>query len=145
MMPRVLIAVMALSALAAAPGVRACDSPLGVAPAPNSSPSAVTSSAPIPLIRIQAPYPALARIMGVEGDVTIRFIVRADGSIGKASVMESKFWTIAGSSPDSNAEAELEEAAIKTLKQWKFEPYRVDGKPQTTTACQTFHFKIKTR
>lgn len=62
-------------------------------------------------------YPALAKENGIQGRVIVKFVVKADGSIGDVVVVRSK-------DPDLDAEAVR---VVKTLP--KFNPGKMNGQP----------------
>lgn len=137
-----LIPVFPIAMLIFAPNVYACGSNSNANQASSTAPPASTLPPLIHLVRMPPTYPPSAQAEGVEGDVTIFFSVRADGSVGTINDTETKFWTTDGSKPDTQAEKDIKDSAINTIKGWTFEPYQVDGRPQNTTACQTFHFRM---
>jgi len=88
-------------------------------------------------------YPPVAQYQGVEGDVKLCFVVKANGSVGNVQSSKTKFWTASGRTPTTYAEKILKEMAFTTIKKWKFAPRRISGKPVTTPGvCQTIKFRI---
>lgn len=69
------------------------------------------ASNPIP------PYPAIAKKLGEQGTVVLRILVTAEGTAREVQIKKSS-----GSST-------LDRSAETTLKQWRFNPARIDGKP----------------
>ena len=66
---------------------------------------------------VEPVYPRAARDAGTSGWVDLEFIVRPDGSIGNARVVNS-------------APAEIfDRAALDAIAKWRFEPVVRDGKP----------------
>jgi TonB family protein len=63
-------------------------------------------------------FPAEARREHLEGHVTLQARVMEDGSVADVEVKES-----------TNPGHGFEEAAITTLKQWRYEPGALNGKP----------------
>ena len=80
---------------------------------------AACAAAPRPLQFVSGPdpvYPAAAREAGVEGFVTVRYDVTAEGSVTNARVLEA---VPAGA---------FETAALAAIAQWRFRPPAVDGR-----------------
>lgn len=76
-----------------------------------------TIEPPIPIKRINPKYPMEAARQGRTGWAKFSFIVEPDGSV-------SNILTV-----DSSGSKDFEQASIKALKRWKYEPAKVDGKP----------------
>ncbi len=91
------------------------DAPSGgeVAAAPQVGPRFAIGSAGNPLPR----YPTAARRRGLEGRVVLRVFVAADGRARSVSVRAGSPHPI------------LDEAAVETLRRWRFEPARQAGVP----------------
>ncbi|MCP4291188.1 MAG: energy transducer TonB [bacterium] len=71
---------------------------------------------PRQMIRTNPVYPYRARQRGIEGEVKVKLLVRADGTVANVEILES--------SP-----AGLFDSSVKkTVPQWKFTPGRIDGK-----------------
>ena len=70
-----------------------------------------------PIDRKPAVYPRRAQQRGQEGWVDVSYVVQPDGTVTDPIV------------DDSSGIREFENAAIKAVKQWKFEPATVNGKP----------------
>ena len=70
---------------------------------------------PRPVYQPSPRYPPDLQRKGVEGTVTVAFIVDSDGRVARAKVQKS---THPG----------FERAALKAVKRWKFEPGKRDGK-----------------
>jgi protein TonB len=64
-------------------------------------------------------YPDFAKKSGLQGDVYLDVEVLADGSVGAIEVKESL-------QPGPGG---LDEAAVKAVRQWKFQPARSNGQP----------------
>jgi len=91
------------------------DTPAGgdVAALPQVGPRFAIGSAGNPLPR----YPTAARRRGLEGRVVLRVFVTTDGRAGSVSVRTASPHPL------------LDEAAIETLRRWRFEPARRAGVP----------------
>jgi protein TonB len=83
---------------------------------------------PARLIRAVLPaYPQLAKSNRVAGDVTLDALIDASGNVNDVSVISGPVF--------------LREAAKVALKQWKYEPARLDGKPTAMHLTVTVKFK----
>lgn len=80
--------------------------------------------------RVEPEYPALAKAHHVEGAVTMRLTVGTDGAVKAANVLFA------------NPEGYFEESVMKALKDWKFQPKTVNGKPVETTGVLSFNFSL---
>ncbi len=79
--------------------------------------------------RVPAVYPGKASQKGVQGSVVLRVIIAENGDVKDASVV--------------SGDPELTQAAIDSMRQWKYKPYAVDGKPVLVETQVTFGFHIK--
>ena len=83
---------------------------------------------PARLIRAVLPaYPQLAKSNRVAGDVTLDALIDASGNVRDVSVISGPTF--------------LREAAKVALKQWKYEPARLDGQPTAMHLTVTVKFK----
>jgi TonB family protein len=73
-------------------------------------------------------YPAFARSMGLQGDITIDALIDATG---KVTTMKP----LSGPVP-------LQQAAMDALRQWNYEPARLDGQPVPTHLSVTVKFRL---
>ena len=74
---------------------------------------------PLQLLAGQGPvYPAAARADGVEGSVTIRYDVTAEGAVANARVVASTPTGV------------FDEAALAAVRSWRFNAPTVAGEPQ---------------
>ena len=85
---------------------------------------------PRPLRRVEPIYPARMLELGVEGRVTVEFIVERDGTVGDVRIVQ-------GAHPD------LEEATIGAVRQWTFVPGTKDGAPVAVVVRVTVTFKLQ--
>ena len=76
-------------------------------------------------------YPDFARQRSIGGDVVIQATIEANGTVGGAKV-------VSGPPP-------LREAAVHALRQWKYEPARIDGQNAATDITVTLHFNSNTK
>jgi len=74
-------------------------------------------------------YPKECKEKGVEGTVILEATLDKKGNIKKVKVLKS-------------AHPELDKSAIKAVKQWKYEPYIIDGKPHSVIFTITVTFKL---
>lgn len=83
---------------------------------------------PARLVRALLPaYPQLAKSNRVAGDVTLDALIDASGNVRDVSVISGPTF--------------LREAAKAALKQWKYEPARLDGQPTAMHLTVTVKFK----
>ena len=73
-------------------------------------------------------YPALARSIGLQGEVTIDALI---DSTGKVAAMKPLSGPVA-----------LQQAAMDALRQWKYEPARLDGQRVSTHLSVTMRFHL---
>jgi protein TonB len=74
-------------------------------------------------------YPALARAQHVSGDVRIDALIEANGRVSSTKVI---------SGPTL-----LHQAAIDALRQWKYQPAMLDGKPVPMHLTVTIQFRLQ--
>jgi TonB family protein len=89
-------------------------------------------SPPKPLSRVEPDYPLAMRRFGLQGTVSLNFIIEADGSVANPTIVQS----------DNPA---FDEPAIEALLQWKFKPAMKDGKPVKVRMQQRIRFEIADR
>ncbi len=75
--------------------------------------------APVVVTSVLPEYSEFARKSGIQGDVLLDVEVLEDGSVGAVEVLESLQAGIGG----------LDEAAVKAVRQWKFQPAMSNGQP----------------
>lgn len=82
------------------------------------------------LIKSVAPvYPAMAKTQHVSGNVQIDALIDADGNVSAMNVLSGP--------------ALLRQAALQSLKQWKYEPAQLDGKPTPMHLTVTLQFRAQ--
>jgi protein TonB len=74
-------------------------------------------------------YPEAARQRGVEGDVVLRLLIDADGSLAKIDVI-------------GDPGAGLGAAGARAIRQFRFRPGKVGGQPVATTITYVLHFVL---
>lgn len=87
---------------------------------------------PKPTKQVKAAYPPEARAQQIEGTVVLDVVVRSDGKVGEVSVVTS-IDPVYG----------IDEAAVKAMKQWEFEPGTKDGKPAVVRVQIRMSFKLR--
>jgi protein TonB len=85
----------------------------------------------IPASRATPRYPPLARRARVSGTVILAVVIRADGSVGSIEVVR-------GSDPRWGFDLE----AIEAVKQWRYRPALLAGRPVAVHAQVIFEFTI---
>jgi len=103
---------------------------------PSSTPQASTSAAPTvtPARAVSRPpprYPPAARRDGITGVVTIAIQVDGQGAILAVRVV------------DSDPAGVFDDAAIESVRSWRFAPATRDGVPVTTWVRQTIRFTLE--
>ncbi len=73
--------------------------------------------APVAMKKLRPFYPFRARRRGVEGQVTLRFVIKKDGKTENIEVVSSR------------PAGFFEESAVLAVKKWEFKPATKDGKP----------------
>jgi TonB family protein len=73
-------------------------------------------------------YPAFARSIGLQGDITIDALIDATGKVTTMKLLS-------GPVP-------LQQAAMDALRQWNYEPARLDGQPVSTHLSVTVKFRL---
>jgi TonB family protein len=76
-------------------------------------------------------YPEEAAKKGIEGEVTIEASTDEKGNVVAAKVV-----------PSETPRPLLEEAALAAVRQWKYEPFVVDGKAVGVTFTVTMNFAL---
>lgn len=84
----------------------------------------------VPLVRMPASYPRKAQSRKIEGYVSARLFINAEGTVDKVEIIDSKPKGI------------FERAAIKALYKYKFRPKISNGKPVAQQASQTVEFNL---
>jgi protein TonB len=108
--------------------------PQPVMPAqPSVTPSVIPDHAPVAIAATHTipDYPMLLRRQGVEGKVTLRLNVLADGSVGKADVVTS------------SGNAQLDETAQSwVVAHWRYHPATDKGQAVAGTTSATVVFRL---
>jgi protein TonB len=85
---------------------------------------------PAPIVRTQPPYPYKARHRGIEGEVTVKFLVQTDGTVTRVEIVSA--------SPQGLFEDAVTDAVVK----WRFEPGRIAGQPVAAWVVNTIVFDM---
>lgn len=101
---------------------------LELGPPSGALPTPAPDAEPSPIERVSPVYPIAARSLRAEGRVTLRLAVLPDGSVGRATVEEC-------SRPGLGFEA----AALRAVKQWRYEPTPLQSGPRKVIV--TVHFQ----
>jgi protein TonB len=76
-------------------------------------------------------YPESARARGIEGSVSIEYTIDTEGNVAGAKIVSS-----AGN-------ADLDDAALRTVESRKYKPAVQDGVPRNYRKRETFHFSLE--
>jgi protein TonB len=85
----------------------------------------------IPSSRAVPDYPAMARRARVMGTVELRIVIDEKGRVGQIEVVRT---------PDSRFGFDL--AAIESVKRWRYQPGRLDGRPVAVEAFVLVEFTL---
>ena len=88
------------------------------------------AAAPRPIYHPNPPYPAAASKDRVTGEVMMQAVVDANGRVQDVRVLRS-------------LRQDLDQAAVDTFRQWRFEPARKDGQPMAAQITVTMTFNLK--
>ena len=80
------------------------------------------------LHRVPPVYPAQGKMFRLEGKVILNAMVMEDGSVGDLKVVRG--------------EAVLAQSAVEAVKQWRYQPFVLNGKPVKTETRITVEFKL---
>ena len=83
-----------------------------------------------PHSELKPPYPASEQRMGTEGSVTLRVLIGPDGRVRSAEKVRA--------TNDAFYQATLRHA----LRNWRFKPATVDGRPIESSKVMTVHFSL---
>ena len=99
---------------------------------PEPRPEPVRRDARIdPRSELKPPYPRAQQIEGNEGSVTVRVRIGADGRVKSAEKLRA--------TNDDFFQATLRHA----LRNWRFKPATVDGRPIESSKVMTLHFSLE--
>jgi TonB family protein len=83
------------------------------------------------LHRVSPVYPAQAKMFRLEGKVILDATVMEDGSVRDAKVVQG--------------ETVLAKAAVEAVKQWRYQPFVLNGKPVQTETRITIDFRFPSK
>lgn len=86
--------------------------------------------APVAVVRGEPPYPYKARQRRIEGEVTVKFLVAADGSVERVQIVASE------------PEGLFDDAVREAVARWRFEPGRIGGQPVAAWVVNTIVFDL---
>lgn len=86
--------------------------------------------APQPIVRVPPVYPYKAREQGIEGAVQVKLLVNADGTVGQIFIL------------DARPAGLFEDAVMKSVPQWKFNPGTIEGEAVTAWVVTTIRFDL---
>ena len=81
------------------------------------------------LHRDEPEYPLVAKVAGVEGVVVLRVLIDKNGAMQEATVVQGH--------------PALRAAAVESMKNWRWEPAKVDGKAVPARTMVTFNFVLR--
>ncbi len=82
------------------------------------------------LVRSEPPYPYRARQRGIEGDVRVRLLVRADGSVGRVEILSA------------DPPGVFDDTVMQTVPRWTFAPGKIGGRAVASWVVTTVHFTL---
>lgn len=100
------------------------------APVAATATEAVAATPPVLKRRIEPYYPSDARRTRRQGWVDVRFIVEADGSVSRASVI------------DADPKNVFDRAALSAVERWQFTPGTRNGAPASSELRQRIEFRL---
>jgi len=86
---------------------------------------------PVPLVRISPQYPQRALMRRIEGTVQVAFTIAVDGTVTDPEVVKA------------DPRGYFEQAALRAIRHWKFQPEKEDGIAVARRATQTIRFALK--
>ncbi len=122
----VLIACMSLWLFAAVCQTAEAQTPAAAQQEPPPPP--LHAKAPKILHKVQPTYPAEAKATGVQGEVVLHVVVDKNGQPEDVRVM--------------SGDPLLTQAAADAVRQWRWEPTVVKGKPVTVSTKITVNFRL---
>jgi TonB family protein len=99
-------------------------------PAGRGAQSNGATTQPVPISQVNAQYTDQAREARVQGVITLRAVVRKDGTVDSIQVIQGLGYG-------------LDDAAIAALKQWRFRPAMLNEQPVDVTMSFTMSFNLR--
>lgn len=110
------------------PDLGSCTDCRPVVQPPAQKPFSVSHLSEAQLIRrVEPVYPRMAVLAGIQGEVRLHAIVAKDGSIQSLSV--------------SSGHPMLAQAALEAVRQWRYRPYLLNGRPVEVETFITVNFR----
>lgn len=78
--------------------------------------------------KVQPPYPQMARLMRLTGSVQVQIAISETGEVADAFVL--------------SGHPMFREASLQAVRQWRFRPTELNGKPVRAIGVITFNFKL---
>lgn len=78
--------------------------------------------------RVEPQYPEAAKTQGIQGTVILDVQVLGDGQVGDVQVV--------------SGDPLLADAAVQAVKQWKYQPHSINGRPAESQARVTIRFSL---
>lgn len=88
------------------------------------------------LHRVEPQYPQEAISSRVSGAVAVGFVIDKDGNTVRVAALKPS------PEPDAINDPAVITAVVKAVKEWKFKPYFVNGKPEAVETIFVFHLKL---
>jgi TonB family protein len=85
---------------------------------------------PVPIQKVDPEFPPAARKLGAAGKVVIKFLVKADGSVVRACILEA------------NPEGLFDQSALDAIGKWRFTPGIYQGNAVATWVILPVHFRL---
>ncbi len=123
------ISLLVLSAAWACAQSQAAPSPLPAAPAPRRVRVATDAASALVVQKAPLTYPEAARKAGVQGTVVLNIVTSYSGDVKEITVVYG--------------DPALAQAATDAVKQWKYQPYLVEGSPVEMETQVNVNFQIK--
>jgi len=118
----------------ASPRLPRIDLPLRLGKGPSlgsyQAPPAPLPKEAVPLVRVAPQYPQRALRRRKQGSVKIAFTIEPDGRVSDPKVIQA------------DPPGYFEEAALRAIRRWKFQPKREGGVAVARQAIQTIHFTL---
>lgn len=102
----------------------------GRAPGSGEFKTEQVDTPPAAIRKIDPEFPPEARRMGIAGRVVVRFLVKIDGTVSKASVVEAAPSGI------------FERSALEAIDKWRFKPGRYKGNSVATWVLLPIQFRL---
>ncbi len=85
---------------------------------------------PVPIRKVEPEFPSEALQMGISGRVVLRFLVKTDGKVAKASVLEA------------DPPGFFEQSAMEAIDRWRFKPGHYRGNAVATWVDLPIRFRL---